>query len=71
MLLKLKKRAVLFYHHHVTNYLQERSLVQKFYPDGSIFLIHFPDGTGTVLYPLCVKRGACEVLRHVEMVVVT
>ncbi|KAI0210920.1 Glutamate-rich protein 6 [Lamellibrachia satsuma] len=30
---------------------KERSLVQKFYPDGSIFLIHFPDGTGTVFYP--------------------
>ena len=30
--------------------------MQKYYPSGHIFLIHFPDGTGTVLYPFC---GMC------------
>ena len=35
--------------------------MQKYYPSGHIFLIHFPDGTGTVLYPFCGMRGGCVV----------
>ncbi|KAK6975171.1 glutamate-rich protein 6-like isoform X7, partial [Biomphalaria glabrata] len=32
--------------------VQGREIIQKFYPNGTPFLIIFPDGTGNVLYPL-------------------
>ena len=31
--------------------IQDPKLVRKFYEDGKLFMLMFPDGTGNVLYP--------------------